>query len=113
MTISLRCTCGRLSGELRTAPSWAARVVCYCDDCQAYARFLEPASVVNEHGGTEVIQAWPACLTLTAGADALGLVRLSPKGLYRFYAGCCRAPVGNTLGPRWPFIGVMAGLIEP
>ncbi|MFT6991403.1 MAG: hypothetical protein ACJASL_003390 [Paraglaciecola sp.] len=34
-------------------------------------------------------------------------VRLSQKGIYRWYAKCCNTPIGNTLGGKVPFIGVI------
>ena len=32
--------------------------------------------------------------------------RLTPKGLYRWHTKCCNTPVGNTLGPAVPFVGI-------
>jgi hypothetical protein len=39
----LRCSCGTLKGFV-THPERVNRVVCYCRDCQAFARFLRRAS---------------------------------------------------------------------
>ncbi len=41
-THPLRCRCGRLQGHV-TLEGRNTRVVCYCKDCQAFARFLDPA----------------------------------------------------------------------
>ena len=54
---------------------------------------------------------WPSQVTLTAGADRPALVRLTEKGLYRWYAGCCRTPVANTISPKLPFVGVLRNFI--
>jgi hypothetical protein len=98
---------GALRGELADASLPGARLVCHCDDCQAWARWLGRDDVMDAHGGTEVLQGWPALVRLTHGADQLRLARLSPKGLHRWYAGCCRTPVGNTMGSaRVPFVGI-------
>ena len=35
-------------------------------------------------------------------------LRLTPKGLFRWYASCCNTPVGNTLTPAIPFVGIVA-----
>lgn len=35
-------------------------------------------------------------------------MRLSPKGLFRWYTSCCSTPVGNTLKPDVPFVGIVA-----
>ena len=40
-------------------------------------------------------------------------MRLMEKGMFRFYAGCCRTPIGNTVGPGVPFIGLFAAFMDP
>jgi hypothetical protein len=103
----LSCACGALQGEL-SEPLRGNRAVCYCDDCQAFARWLGRDDILDQWGGTDVFQVAPAKVRLTAGLDHLQLVRLSPKGLLRWYAGCCRTPVGNMLSnPRSPFVGLI------
>lgn len=79
-----------------------------CDDCQAYAYWLERADdILDENGGTAVFQMTPAQLKLVEGREHLRCVRLSDKGLMRWYAGCCNTPIGNTLASaKMPFIGV-------
>ena len=49
----------------------------------------------------------PSRVRLTSGADALSCVRLSSKGMYRWYCGECKTPVGNTVSPRLPFVGLV------
>ena len=106
--IPLRCTCGALEGAaLDVYPRAGCRVVCYCKDCQAYARFLARPGITNDRGGTDVFQMAPAKVRITSGLGALSCVRLSDKGMYRWYCGSCRTPLGNTLGPRIPFIGLV------
>jgi hypothetical protein len=40
-------------------------------------------------------------------------MRLTPKGLLRWYAGCCRTPIGNTLAtPKLSFIGLLHSFLE-
>lgn len=79
-----------------------------CDDCQTYAHYLgRSEEILDAHGGTEIFQMRPSQLRLTEGTDNLRCVRLSPKGLMRWYAGCCKTPVGNTLSSaKVPFVGV-------
>jgi hypothetical protein len=90
------------------SPSSGFRFVCYCKDCQAFARFLERPDVLDVAGGTDIIQMPPARVKLTAGADALRCLRLSDKGVLRWYADCCRTPIGNTArSPRFPVIAVI------
>lgn len=104
----LRCRCGRVRGVASgLSPSAGCRVVCYCGDCQAFARLLERADVLDAAGGTDIFQMPPRSMTLAAGKDAVRCVRLSDRGVYRWYADCCRTPIGNSGGPRIPLIGAI------
>jgi hypothetical protein len=41
LDVPLRCRCGHVRGTAReVSPSTGFRFVCYCTDCQAFARFL-------------------------------------------------------------------------
>jgi hypothetical protein len=94
MTLKLRCRCGELRGQVDTRRV-AARAVCYCKDCQAYGHFLG-TSVLDAAGGTEVAATLPAAIRFEAGLEHLACMSLSPQGIYRWYAGCCGTPIGNT-----------------
>jgi len=49
----------------------------------------------------------PARVKLTAGKQAVRCLRFSSKVL-RWYAGCCRTPIGNTAAdPRFPVIALI------
>lgn len=89
------------------APGSGCRVVCYCDDCQAFARFLARPGITDEWGGTDIFQMAPSRVRITKGADALRCVRLTEKGLHRWYCGECKTPVGNTVSARVPFVGLI------
>lgn len=90
----LRCRCGTLQGLVQVSPA-ATRAVCYCADCQAYARFLGGA-IVDDSGGTEVVAMAPRYIRFTSGLESLACLSLSPRGLLRWYARCCNTPIGNT-----------------
>lgn len=94
MTLNLRCRCGKLRGQVDTSRV-ASRAVCYCKDCQAYGHFLG-TDVLDSAGGTEVAATLPAAVRFEAGLENLACMSLSPKGIYRWYASCCRTPIGNT-----------------
>lgn len=97
--LNLRCSCGAVHATARhITPRNSAHLVCYCVDCQAYARFLDRQGLLDAHGGTAVFLAAPADLTFSQGTEQLACVRLSAKGLFRWYTKCCRTPVGNTSG---------------
>jgi hypothetical protein len=88
-------------------------VVCYCNDCQASARWHGMPGVMNEHGGTDIYQVPPAQVHVTEGADQIRCLRLTPRprALYRFHAACCKTPLGNSL-PRFPFVGVVCAALD-
>ena len=69
---------------------------------------LGRADLLNAQGGTDIIQVAPASLTFIKGQNRIAGVRLTPKGLFRWYTTCCNTPVGNTLGPAIPFVGIVA-----
>ena len=90
--VPIRCGCGTLRGTARALSGGAGnRLICYCDDCQAFAHFLgDPGRVLDPYGGSDIFQTSPARLELEAGLDQLQCVRLSAGGIYRWFAGCCR-----------------------
>jgi hypothetical protein len=111
--VELRCRCGKVRGHVADAtPRTVNRVVCYCDDCQAYAHAIACADLLDAHGGSDVVQVAPASLTFTQGLEQIACLRLSPKGLYRWYARCCNTPLGNTVKPAVPFVGILVQAFE-
>jgi hypothetical protein len=63
---------------------------------------------LDTKGGTDVIQTVPANLTFTEGRQVLACMRLTEKGLVRWYAKCCNTPIGNTAADlRISFIGLI------
>lgn len=113
MGIRVRCQCGKLQGELDTS-AVAARAKCYCRDCRAFARFLgNEVEILDGAGGTEVAAALPSGLRFTQGAEHLACMSLSPKGLYRWYAACCRTPIGNTpRDPKVSYVGLVRACLD-
>jgi hypothetical protein len=94
------------------APTTGFRFVCYCTDCQAFARFLERTDVLDPAGGTDIFHMAAGRVRLTAGADAMQCVRRSDKVL-RWYADCCRTPIANTATtPRFPVVAVIHSLMD-
>lgn len=90
------------------SPTTVNRVVCYCSDCQAFLHHLGRTDLLDAHGGTDIVQVAPSSLTFHRGAEHIVGLRLSPKGLYRWYASCCKTPLGNTVSPAIPFVGIVA-----
>src|ERR1700733_16290373 len=114
LDLPLRCRCGHVRGVARgISPSAGFRFICYCMDCQAFARFLDRADVLDGAGGTDIVQMPPGRVTLTAGADALRCLCLSNRGVLRWYADCCRTPIANTAArPGFPVLGVIHSFMD-
>lgn len=113
--LPVRCGCGSVRGLVRGASGERGnRIVCYCDDCQSFAWFLGGSDrILDAHGGTDIFQMSPARLELTQGAGHLACVRLNSGGLLRWYADCCRTPIGNTLASRQvPFVGLIHSFVD-
>lgn len=108
-TIQLSCDCGSVKGQLtEISPTTGNRIVCYCKDCQAFAEFLgKEAEILDPHGGSDIYQSPQAHIHITEGYEHIGRMRLSEKGLNRWYTTCCKSPIGNTMGAGSPFMGVL------
>jgi hypothetical protein len=110
--LPLRCVCGRVRGVAReVAPSTGFRFVCYCRDCQAFARFLGRPDVLDAAGGTDIFHMAAGRVTLAAGTDAVRCLRFSAK-ILRWYADCCATPLANTAGPRFPVVAVIHSFMD-
>lgn len=107
MKMQLRCRCGVVRGEMETARAYT-RATCYCKDCRAFARFLAVPGVLDAGGGTDVVAIAPAAVRFTSGSEHVASMSLSPKGLLRWYASCCRTPLGNTpRDTKLPYVGMV------
>ena len=105
--LPLRCRCGRVRGVASEVVPYAGfHFVCYCQDCQAFARFLERPDVLDAAGGTDIFQMPTGRVKLIAGTDAVRCLRLSSK-VFRWYTDCCRTPIVNTAGPHFPVVGLI------
>jgi Family of unknown function (DUF6151) len=95
-------------------PSGGFRFLCYCTDCQAFARFLERPDVLDAAGGTDIFQMPPGRVTLTAGADALRCLGLHARGkVLRWYADCCGTPITNAASsPRFPVVALIRSFMD-
>ncbi len=114
-TLKISCTCGAFQAEVDAdCVRTGNHGMCYCDDCQAFQHHLgREQDFLDAHGGTELLQAQSWQIKITQGADQLGLLKLSPKGLYRWHTTCCKTPMFNTVGnPKIAFVGIIAGNID-
>ncbi|MFL5814082.1 MAG: DUF6151 family protein [Bdellovibrionia bacterium] len=113
MLIPLKCKCGLLRGQVEFSRSMNKRIVCLCNDCQAYAHYLDRVDqMLDANGGTDIIPVHPAKIRLTHGVENLACVRLSDDGVYRWYAGCCKTPIANTPQGRHPYAGIVTKILD-
>lgn len=110
----LRCSCGSVKGTTNDiSPKFGNRIICYCNDCQAFPAHIGVAdSVLDEYGGTDIFQLPVSHIKITEGSEHIRCLRLTQKGLYRWYTECCKTPIGNTLNAKMPFIGVIHSFID-
>jgi hypothetical protein len=113
MTHPLRCKCGALTGSVETKAR-TGHSICYCEDCQAFIRFLgREADLLDARGGCENIQTLPKDVTFQTGVKHIACLQLSDKGMLRWYAACCNTPIGNTPATsRLPFVGLSRACLE-
>ncbi len=113
-SVDLKCLCGSVKGSLDIVPKSYFHVHCLCCDCQRFASNLKnEANILDAHGGTELLQTYPAFMKITEGFDKIECMQFGEKGLYRWYASCCNMPLANTMrSPSTPFIGVPVKLMQ-
>lgn len=111
------CRCGAVRATVDASPVRRRRtgvnVVCYCEDCRAFARALRRPDVLDQFGGTAIWQTTPARLRFDSGEQHLRCLRLSDKGLLRWHTACCNTPVANTMAkPDVPFVGIFHAFLD-
>ena len=107
--IEKSCRCGATRLKINVpAPSAGTRVRCYCADCQTAARLHDAGQdMLTPAGGTDIWHTTPDLITIDAGAETLEISRLSPRGAFRWYAGCCGSLMFSTTRHlKLPFISV-------
>jgi hypothetical protein len=110
--LPLRCRCGHVRGLANgVAPDAGFRFVCYCGDCQAFARFLARPDVLDAAGGTDIFHMPAGRVKLSAGTDALRCLHFSSR-VFRWYTQCCGTPLANTAGPRFPVVGLIHSFMD-
>ena len=106
MPIAMSCRCGQVRGEVDIDRAYT-RATCYCNDCQAYARFLGTPGITDAHGGSDIVPLTPAGVRFEAGLEQVACMALSEKGILRWHAACCRTPLGNTArDAKVPYVGM-------
>lgn len=113
MLIPIECDCGAVKGTVEAKNLKGYRAICLCDDCQAYAHYLKRSDILDENGGTDVLPTPPSAVKITDGFQNVKALRLSPNGMFRWYAGCCSTPIGNTMkSTTIPYVGMVHRIFE-
>ena len=108
----LQCQCGSICANIDSVGT-SNRIICYCTDCRAFARFLARPDVLDARGGTEIIQVAQSRVRITHGKERLAAIRLTENGMVRWYASCCRTRIGNTMiNPKMGFIGLVHSCLD-
>ena len=110
--IGFSCRCGALTGTLKSVdPDEGTHALCHCASCR---RALDLYGIPGTRAeGVGIFQTTPDRIEIAQGAEHLGVMKLSPKGLYRWYAKCCGTPMFNTArGPTPSFVGVQTSCLS-
>ncbi len=101
------CRCGKVRGRISPASARSGtRLLCHCRDCRAAARYLGRGDIAQD--GVDLVQTSPDTIDIETGTGHLAILRLGPKGPLRWYAGCCKTPMFNTLArPGLAFVAVL------
>lgn len=97
-TLEWRCVCGE--AHLRVSAGSSSRVVCYCKSCQGAAKHLGHPELLDEQGGSDLLQTAPHLVEIVEGKHKLRVMRLTARGPFRWYSSCCGTPVCNTVPSR-------------
>ena len=99
------CTCGALRGQITPRGiKLGTHVGCYCHDCRAAQLYFKQPDPAPGH--VDILQTTPEDIRIEQGAEHLAAMKLSPKGMLRWYADCCGAPLATTPPTsRFPFAG--------
>jgi hypothetical protein len=110
-TIALACSCGQVHGHIAEfSVDTSNRVICHCKDCRKFTLWTGHTEMVDSHGGLDIIQVAQSQISFDKGVEKIRCARLSKKGMFRFYADCCRMPLGNAMSRGVPLIGLPAQL---
>lgn len=106
----IQCSCGKVSGTARNLSARTTNhVMCSCKGCQTYAHFLgRDDDMLDGNGGSNIFQIEPKNFEITSGMDHLACMRVTKEGPVRWYADCCKTPLGNGFPMGGvPFLGVL------
>lgn len=114
MQIGLKCNCWKVQGHTSNIDMkiWN-RIICHCGDCQTFANYLgKEDAILDEYQGTDIFQMPLSDIHIDEGKEHIKAIHMRPKGLHRWYAGCCNTPIGNTMKPWMNFMWVIHNFMD-
>ena len=109
--LTWNCACGKVRA---TMPAEGNRIVCYCESCRAFVERLGATDLLDEWGGSDLLQTMPHKVTFETGLENLSYMKITDKGPLRWYAACCNTPIANTLPTRaFPFASFQTHQFTP
>lgn len=107
--LEIACSCGQLQGQLATKfVRSGVHVACHCRDCRAFQLYLKQPDPAP--GPVDLFLTTADGVSITRGAQHLGLFRLGPRGSMRWYAACCDTPLFSTAtSAQIPFVAIQVG----
>ncbi|MBK7156829.1 MAG: hypothetical protein IPH72_34545 [Sandaracinaceae bacterium] len=113
--VDLRCQCGAVRGVSNDiAPHTGMHIVCMCDDCQAFAHFLEQDDVLDASGQDSHLPGQAAPAEHHHGWRTPALRRVVREGHVALVRGLLSHTIANTMASaRAPFAGVITAFIVP
>ncbi len=108
--LTISCQCQKLIASVEVDQNkLPTRLKCYCIDCQTYIKHLKQSDhYLDELGGSDILQISPADISIKQGQEFLGNMKITPNGIYRWYATCCNSPICNTpSNANMPYVGLL------
>lgn len=103
------CQCGKVHAEISPVGTQKGNhLVCYCSDCQAYARHLgQTGRMLDKAGGTAIYQVMANQIKSLKGKEHLAFIQLTEDGIFRWYTDCCNTAFANTMPTAtFPLAGI-------
>lgn len=113
VTVNISCVCKEVQAEVSdVSPSTANHLVCFCHDCRDFLRFLEKADWLTPGNGAALVHVAAGRVSFKVGAERLQAIRLSDKGLFRYFTSCCKSPFGVTMSEGMPLVAYSTHLVD-
>lgn len=110
----IKCECNTVVGHLNSLkPHYINRVVCGCQGCRSFPKYMGKSHLLDKHDGTDIVQTSCKQLSIARGKESIAAIQQTPSGVVRFYCKECKTPLFNAMKtPKMPMIGILRKCIE-